>query len=244
MRSATRLLALGIAATLAAACSTTPAGAPAAPRAATLPPLDRFCAVAQQVIERTQLPVENVVIDKLEDYGLSKATIRPLSTRQFNGYADAGRTQLVKIACKMKTADHIRTEYGAGAAGEEGLCADVNRRTLAAVLQALTREERRRLKFEGGRKVVFDSEQVTTNGFEYLADVPIAYVGADGALHIGTRSMRNDWLDPRLADAPDKRFIGTRYCNFIAPDHLRRILVGDAAVGSTPPPPLGPPPAR
>jgi len=240
-RRKARLFILGATVLLAAACGTTSATKPGtAAQAATLPPLDRFCPDAQQLIEKTKLPVENVIFAKIEDYGLSKATIRPLSTRQYYAYADAGRTQLVKIGCKMKTSDHIRAEYGADAAGAEGLCADVNRRTLAAVLQSLTSAERRKLRFDRGRKIVFDDEQVTTNGFEYLADVPLAYVGTGGALHIGTRAMRNDWLDPKYANVEDKRFLGTRYCNFIAPGYLRRILIGEVTVGNTPPPPLGP----
>jgi hypothetical protein len=221
----------------AAACSSAPR---AASSAATLPSLDRFCSEAQKVMAKTTIEPENVVVVAKDEFGPSKATIRPLSTRQFNVYADEQKTQLTQISCKMKTTDHLRTEYGAGAAGEEGLCADVNRRTLAGVLQGFDAGQRRALRYDGGRAVVFDAEQVTTNGFEWLAPYPIAWQGPDGALHIMAKAQRNDWLDQRYLDA-DPKFRGTRYCHFIAPDYLRRILLGEVAVGTTPPPPLAPP---
>ncbi len=228
---------VSLAALAVAACVGSPR---VAPGPAALPPLAEFCSEAQKVMARTSLQAENVVIARQDEFGPSKATIRPLSTRQMNLYLDAGGTQLLQISCKMKTADHLRTEYGATAAGEEGLCADVNRRTLAGVLQTLSAAERRRLRFKRGTAVVFDAEQVTTNGFEWLAPYPLAWQGADGALHIMSKAQRNDWLDARYF-AADPKFRGTRYCHFIAPDYLRRILLGELTVGTTAPPPLGAP---
>lgn len=220
-----------------AACGTVPARtvAPA------LPPLAQFCSAAQAKMAHTALPVENLVIGQLDEFAPSKATIRPLQTRQYNDYADVGtRSDLRQISCKMKTADHIRTEYGASAAGEEGLCADVNRSTLAGVLLAFSADERRRLRYAGGTAIVFDAEQVTTNGREWLAPYPLAWQAPDGTLHIMAKAQRNDWQDPRWVGAPPQ-FRGTRYCHFIAPDYLRRILLGERQVGTTPPSPLGPP---
>ncbi len=217
----------------AAACSTPPQGK------TTLPPLMDFCGEAQMLIAKTTLQPQNIVLSA-EEFGQSKATIRPLSTRQSNSYADAAQTQLTQISCKMKTADHLRTEYGTDAAGPEGLCADINRRTLAAVLDGYTPTQRRALRYAGGSRVVFDAEQVTSNGREWLAPYPLAWEGPDGQLHILAKAQRNDWLDQRYVDA-DPKFRGTRYCHLIAPDYLRRILEGAVEVGTTPPPPLGPP---
>ena len=232
MQISARVLLL-LAMTGAAACSTPPLGR------TTLTPLTEFCGEAQQVIAKTSMQPQNIVLSA-EEFGLSKATIRPLSTRQSNIYADAAQTQLMQISCKMKTADHLRTEYGPGAAGVEGLCADVNRRTLAAVLRAYTPTQRLALRYAGGSRVVFYPEQVTSNGREWLAPYPLAWQGPDGQLHILAKAQRNDWLDQRYIDA-DPKFRGTRYCHLIAPDYLRRILEGEVAVGTTSPPPLGPP---
>ena len=55
------------------------------------------------------------------------------------------------------------------------------------------------------------------------------FVGSDGALHLKSKAMRNDWLDPKLKDAP-ARFKGTRYCHLIAPSYLLGILRGDVTL--------------
>jgi len=53
-------------------------------------------------------------------------------------------------------------------------------------------------------------------------------VAPDGTLHVRSKGMRNDWLDPRLATA-DPRVKGTRYCHLVAPEYLRRVLLGEVA---------------
>jgi hypothetical protein len=62
----------------------------------------------------------------------------------------------------------------------------------------------------------------------WLKPYDIAWAGADGALHLKSKAMRNDWLDPRYADAP-ARFKGTRYCHLVAPEYLKRLLTGVVA---------------
>jgi hypothetical protein len=197
-----------------------------APKATTNFALHNFCAEAQQLISGTKLSVENVVhIDK-QAFVLSKPAVRPLRTEQFVSYMGEAQTLPKMISCKMKTSDHIATEYGTEQTRGEGLCADINRQTLERVLQAMSTAERRKLSFDRGRNVVFDPEQRTTDGPVWLSPFALARVGADGSLHIQSRSMRNDWLDPALARAPD-RFKGTRYCHLIAPQYLAAVLRGE-----------------
>lgn len=188
--------------------------------------LTRFCADAQQLISGTPLRPENVVHTDYDAFVLSKPEVRPLRTEQYVWYEDAGRTQPRMISCKMKTADHIATEYGADQVRGEGLCEDINRRTLARVLESMSATERRRLAFDGGRRVVFDAEERTTEGPVWLEPYAFAYRGSDGALHLKAKAMRNDWLDPRYAQAP-ARFKGTRYCHLVAPQYLARLLRAD-----------------
>jgi hypothetical protein len=198
----------------------------AAPKATTSFALQNFCSEAQQLISGTTLPVENVVhIDK-QAFVLSKPAVRPLRTEQFVSYMDEAQTLPKMISCKMKTSDHIATEYGAEHTRGEGLCADINRQTLERVLLAMSAAERRKLSFDRGKNVVFDPEQRTTDGPVWLSPFALARVGSDGALHIQSRAMRNDWLDPALARAPE-RFKGTRYCHLIAPQYLAGVLRGE-----------------
>jgi hypothetical protein len=196
-------------------------------------PLEEFCVRGQQLMARTQLTAQNVLHTDYDAFVLSKAEVRPLRTEQYHWYQDDARTQMKMISCKMKTADHLRTEYGDSAAGEEGTCAMLNEHTLQSVLAQLKGQRGIRVGYDRGRKVVFESEALTTMGPEWLAPYEIAWQGPDGALHIKSKAMRNDWLDPRYLNAPP-RFRGTRYCHLIAPDYLRRLLSGITAAPPAP----------
>lgn len=192
---------------------------------AKVPPLEEFCADVQHYMADTTLPVQNIVHKDYDSFVLSKAQIRPLQTEQFHWYEDETKTRLRMISCKMKTADHIRTEYGADSAGEESFCSGYNRRTLAAVLAQIPASARDSLRFDGGRNVVLDPDENTTMGPTWLEPYRMAYVEG-GLLHLKSKAMRNDWLDQRYADAP-VRFRGTRYCHLVAPDYLGRLLRGE-----------------
>jgi len=187
---------------------------------------DRFCVVAQTLITGSKVAAVNTAYADYQAFVDSKPAPRPLATRQFVWFEDASRTQPRMVSCKMKTADHIRVEYGADQVGEDASCAAVNESTLQAVLGSLTRAERRRLKFDAGRNVVFESDVVTANGPVWLEPFAVLRIAPDGALHVKSKGMKNDWLDPKLAKA-EPRFKGTRYCHFVAPEYLRRALLGD-----------------
>ena len=60
--------------------------------------------------------------------------MKPLETLQYVGYADPQHTKARMISCKLHSAERIRAEYGATAAGESTTCARLNRRTLDAVM--------------------------------------------------------------------------------------------------------------
>ncbi len=233
--------ALGLSALLlAAGCATTPSAtsngasgtsATAVPGATANPRLvtdDRFCIDAQHQVAATRVPTVNVVHTDFKAFTESKPKPRPLETEQYVWFEDEARTRPKMVSCKMKTSDHIRVEYGADQSGGDTSCAALNERTAQAVLGALTRAERQRLKFDGGRKLVYDPDFLTTDGPIWLAPFPVVYVGEGGALHVASKSMKNDWLDPKLADAP-ARFKGTRYCHLVAPEYLKRVLLGDVA---------------
>jgi hypothetical protein len=189
-------------------------------------PLAEFCSDAQQLIASTTLRANNIVHTGYEAFVLSKPKARPLETEQYHWYEDAAHTQLKMISCKMKTTDHLRTEYGDDAAGSEGVCAAVNQRSLAVALQELRGSRRGSLRYTAGKNIVFDAEELTNIGPEWLKLHEIAWEDAAGALHVQSRAMRNDWLDPRYLGSPPQ-FRGTRYCHLIAPEYLQRLLTGE-----------------
>lgn len=130
------------------------------------------------------------------------------------------------VSCKMKTADHLVSEYGAEAAGADIGCSGVNALTLQRVLDSMTPAERRRALFKRGQNVVMETDIMTTMGPIWLEPYAIARLDESGTLRLQAKAMRNDWLDPRYLAAPPQ-FRGTRYCHLIAPEYLRRLLLGE-----------------
>jgi hypothetical protein len=188
-----------------------------------------FCSEAQRVVANSRVPAANTVYADREAFIISKASARPLETRQY-ATPEAGPGSPPKmVSCKMKTADHIRTEFGADQAGADESCALLNQRTLDAVLASLTRAECRRAKFGGAAaRIVVDDDLVVDNGGDWLKPFAIARLEPDGSLHLQAKGMNKGWLDPRYASA-QTQFRGVRYCHLVAPEYLRRLVLGDTA---------------
>jgi len=186
-----------------------------------------FCITAQTAIVAAQPVARNEIHDDFTAFTKSKPVAKPLVTTQYvwreNSDPQSGP---MMISCKMKTADHLIDVYGAGAAGADIGCSGVNEITLRQVLASFTAQERRQLRFAGGRKIRFETDIVTTQGPVWLEPYALATLGADGSLQLQAKGMRNDWLDPRYAEAP-AQFRGTRYCHLVAPEYLRRLLLGE-----------------
>src|SRR5688572_24077837 len=112
-------LAVGL---LAAGCASDPApmvlGQPL-----TLPKLNEYCAVAQKEIAASRVPARNVLMTDYQAFTRASPQVKPLETMQFVGFADAQKTRPRMISCKLHSAERIRAEYGATAAGEATTCA-------------------------------------------------------------------------------------------------------------------------
>jgi hypothetical protein len=214
----------------ASGCASSPAAAPpAAPSASAgrATTTADFCSEAQRVVANSRVPAVNTVYTELRPFIISKASARPLETRQY-ATPEAGPGSPPKmVSCKMKTADHIRTEFGQDRAGADETCALLNQRTLDAVLGSLTRAERRRAKFGGTAvRIVIDDDLVVDNGGDWLKPFAIARLEPDGSLHLQAKGMNKGWTDPRHANA-ETQYRGVRYCHLVAPEYLRRLVLGD-----------------
>ena len=210
-----------------AGCTTLlPTQSTAAPRTT-----DDFCVAAQTVIVAAKPVARNEVHTVLDAFVKSKPVARPLVTTQYvwRESAAAGGGPMM-VSCKMKTADHLVAEYGADAAGTDITCRGLNEITLQQVVGSMSRAERRRLRFPA-EQVKFDEDLVTTLGPVWLEPYAIARRDDAGHLRLQSKSMRNDWLDPRYAQAPPQ-FRGTRYCHLVAPEYLRRLLRGEVEPGA------------
>lgn len=200
-----------------------------------VPSLDEYCRVAQRIVTRTNQAVDLRIQDSFDGFVKSKATIPDgdgaiPEIQQYNWVDEEGF--VVGISCKLKSADHLNLVYGAGTAGPDGACQDMNRYVVDSF-----RIERKDYRYQS---VVFDpTEQPQTRGVppveggsgpQWLQPYVATLEDPEGVLNIRTKGFRVDFLDPRYERAP-ARFRGVHYCHFVAPDHLRAVLVGEADPG-------------
>lgn len=231
------MLAAGV---LAGCAASAPKPDPALPA---LPATGEFCLAAERLVTRTQLPMQLVVQPDFDAFVKSKAVIEGPTLQQFNWVDADGR--LLAISCKLKNADHLVATYGAGVAGPDGKCQDMNRAVHALVAREVEKPVFGRVVFDPNEIVVNETEPGMT-GPDWLAPFTLTSRDADGALRIHTKGFIVNFNDPAYAQMP-VRFRGVHYCHFIAPEHLRDLLAGKAepgasvgrTVGATPPAPGG-----
>lgn len=183
-----------------------------------------FCMQAQQWIVGTTLVARNEVFDDFEAFTKSKPAVSPLATTQYTWPQRLPNGGAMQVSCKMKTADHLHSVFGPEAAGLDIGCRGVNERLLEQVLADMTESDRAQLKVTPGVGLVFEDDLVTAQGPLWLEPYPMVRRQAS-RLIVQAKGMKNDWNDPRYAQAPPQ-FRGTRYCHLIAPAYLRALLLG------------------
>jgi hypothetical protein len=219
-----RCLAIGVLATVGAACASNPPPTVAVEKFA-VPELEVFCAEAQRVLVNARVPIQNAVVTDYNAFVQAHPDVQPLTTQQFVVYRGVGQAQPQMISCKLKSADHIRASYGKGSAGEPASCAYINRRTLDGVMASLTKRERKKLMFNEGRAVLIEADHVASTLTQWLEPYRMVDTDVSNTLRIRAKSMRSDWNDPKFASAP-ARIKGTYHCHLIAPDYLKSLLLG------------------
>jgi len=199
-----------------------------------VPPVTEYCLAAQSLVTRTVVPMDLVVHDSFDSFVKSKAIIDDTSGKprpviqQFN-WTDADGNVL-GISCKLKSADHLNLVFGAGSAGPDGLCQEMN--------QAVFKLIANRSKGPAYSRVTFNPVETVSNpaepgmvGPDWLAPYTLTYV-EDGALHIASKGFIIEFTDPQYEAAPE-RFRGVHYCHLIAPDYLAALMEGTALPGVT-----------
>jgi hypothetical protein len=129
------------------------------------------------------------------------------------------------VSCKLHSADRIRAEYGATAAGESTTCARLNRRTLDAVMLTLTDRQKKKMPFKGSIGVLLEPDEQATSESQWLESFTMVQTDAGGTLRIRAKSLRNDGSMRVSSRANAGK--GRQYCHLIAPDYLKRILIGE-----------------
>jgi hypothetical protein len=199
-----------------------------APPLASLPATDEFCLAAQRLVGSTAIPMKLVVHRNFDAFVKSKALIEGPTLQQYD-WADA-EGDLLGISCKLKSADHLVSVYGADSAGPDGACQDMNRAVYELVRQEIPRPVFAEVRFDPVETVSNETTPGMT-GPDWLAPFTLTSIDADGALRIATKGFIVEFGDPRYAQMP-VRFRGVHYCHFIAPGHLRQLLDSRARPGA------------
>ena len=190
----------------------------------TVPTTTDYCTVAQKEIASSRVPSRNVVINDFQAFARLTPSVQPRETAQFVQYGDAQRTKARMISCKLHSADKIRSAYGATAAGESTTCARLNRRTLDAVMASMTDRQKKKMPFKGSIPILLDADEQAVNEAQWLEAFTMVQTDAGGTLRIRAKSLRGDG-NLRVANKPATN--GRQYCHLIAPDDLKRILLGE-----------------
>jgi hypothetical protein len=192
--------------------------------AVTIPAVNDYCALAQKEIATSRVPARNVIVTDYQAFSRASPSVKPLETLQYVGYADPQRTKARMISCKLHSAEKIRAEYGATAAGESTTCARLNRRTLDAVMLSLTDRQKKKMPFKGSIGVLLDPDEQATSESQWLESFTMVQTDAGGTLRIRAKSLgAGNMRVSSRANANASR----QYCHLIAPDYLKRILTGE-----------------
>jgi len=190
-----------------------------------LPTLNDYCAAAQKEIAASRVPARNVVMTDYQAFSRASPQIKPLETMQFVGYADDKHQHPRMISCKLHSAERIRAEYGATAAGEASSCARLNRRTLDAVMATLTERQKKKMPFKGPVPVMLLPDEQASSESDWLEAFTMVDTDAGGTLRIRAKSLG---VGTGSVKVSARAANGMRqYCHLVAPDYLKRILTGE-----------------
>lgn len=189
-----------------------------------VPAIQEYCAVAQKEVASARVPARNVVMTDYQAFARAAPSVQPLETLQFVQYADERQTRPRMISCKLHSADRIRAAHGATAAGESTTCARLNRRTLDAVLSSMSERQKKKMPFKGTLPILLDPDEQAANEAQWLESFTMVQTDTGGTLRVRAKSLRGD--GPVRANSKPS-VAGRQYCHLIAPDYLKRILLGE-----------------
>ncbi len=191
---------------------------------------DTFCTAVQEILAGTTVPSELTIYPAIASFRQSKPTPRPLTNSQFVTVDEQGRSKMV--SCKVKSADHIRSEYGADAAGPQRYCREITVMVHAELVAKLEADEPELAATIRGYIIEPDEPQPT--GAMYLSPFPLAFADGDGNLHINTQSLQVNWDDWHFWIMPNV-LRGQTYCHIITPEYLEALGRGQVQPDPLPP---------
>lgn len=187
-----------------------------------------FCVAVQEILASTKVASLNTVFTDMPSYRHSKPFVDPLRIYQVVTYE--GQLPIV-VSCKVKTAAHLRAAYGQDAAGEQFFCPEMARRVQAQAVAELNGAGNTEAAAAAAAFVIDDIEPYTT-GQAYLGDFQAAYRGADGAIHLNSPGLYQDydsWITPILP----VQVRGQSYCHIPTVDYIKALAAGTMEPGIT-----------
>ena len=190
------------------------------------PESTQFCTTIQHLLANTDESPTNTIFDNMPAYRSSKPSVAPLNIYQVVTYA--GDMPII-VSCKVKTADHLRAEYGEDAAGKQRYCPEVTKITLQQAINEL-QEQNPEAAATAETFVVEETEPYAT-GQSYLSDFEPTYRDTDGSIHINTPGLQTDWENWIFWLLPN-RLRGQTYCHLPTVDYLKAIATDEMEVGA------------
>ena len=235
----------------------------------------RFCAEAQldtanidpvelaavELAGGTGISIGGTIYDDMDDFVSSKSGVsidgRSILTRSYYDYADAQRSLLKQVRCKLRTAESldkgawpggsdnnpgrfaVDPHYGFGAAAADvvtsdvdAVCSTVNQRTIDNEWDGIVADG---LDDDAVYRPDDDTlavlpDDVVTSGPEWVGLGTIAPpepLELDGGV-LGVRSRALNVPTTSAEGVP--RFRGANYCTFVGPEYLRAAILGDVTV--------------
>ena len=136
----------------------------------------------------------------------------------------------IMVSCKIKTAAHLRAAYGPEAAGAQLFCPAVTRELLATTVGAL-RQNNDADAAERAAAFVIDEDEPYVTGRAYLADFPLSYRGADGAIHLSSHGLFQNY-DSWITAVLPRKVQGQSYCHLATVEYLTALARGEMEPGT------------
>ncbi len=186
-----------------------------------------FCVTVQGFTASTAVDATNTVFTDMPSYRHSKPSPTPLLIYQVVTYA--GKLPIM-VSCKVKTAAHLRAAYGPEAAGEQRFCPAVTRELVATTVAAL-RQNNEPEAADRAAAFVIDEDEPSVTGRDYLADFPLSYRGADGAIHLSSRGLFQNY-DSWITTILPRQVQGQSYCHLATVEYLTALARGEMEPGT------------
>jgi len=191
------------------------------------PTSEGFCIAVQQFMASTTMVGENEVFSDMPSYRHSKPSADPHNIYQVVTYR--GETPIM-VSCKVKGAAHLRSAYGADAAGEQLYCPAVALRVREQAVAQLRSEGLTDAAAKAEALVIENNEPYIT-GQSYLSDFELSFVGDDGKIHLNSPGLFHDYDSWTTYILPEK-FQGQVYCHLATVDYIKALATGEMQPGA------------